>query len=167
MVPDFEVLTTSRFYLELRLDNSKDLIDAYFSECSGFKRSQEVIEIAEVTGQKWGRANNAAGRVARTKMPGNMKSENITLKFGLTTSDTIWKWFKQVERGEWSSQRRYGDITIYDQGGKEQARFRFTGAWPVSYKISDMKADSSDFQIEELELSVEEFLRVAPGQASK
>ncbi len=158
-VPTYEVLTTSKYYLELTLDGSKEVIDGYFMECSGFKRSQELIEIAEVTSQKWGKSAKV-GRVARTKMPGNVKSDNLILRFGMTISNTFWKWFKAVEDGEWSKQFRDGDITIYNQGGKISARFRFLGAWPISYKISDLKAGDNQFQLEELELSVQQFFRV-------
>lgn len=156
----YEILTASRFYLELSLDGSHDLIDGYFTECQGFKRSQDVIEVCEVTSQKWGRNNASKGRVNRTKIPGNMKSENIILKRGLTISETLWKWLKAVEEGNWAKQRRDGDLTIYDQHGDPQARFRFLRGWPTSYKVSDVKTDSTEFQIEELELAVEEFLRV-------
>ena len=76
-VPSYEVLTTSKYYLELSLDGSKEVIDGYFMECSGFKRNQELIEFAEVTPQKWGK-NAKTGRVALTKMPGNVKSDNLT-----------------------------------------------------------------------------------------
>jgi phage tail-like protein len=158
-VPSYEVLTTSKYYLEISLDGSKEVIDGYFMECSGFKRTQEVIELAEVTSQKWGRSATV-GRVARTKIPGNVKSDHITLRFGMTISDTFWKWFKAVEEGEWSKQFRDGDITIYNQKAEINARFRFLGAWPISYKISDVKAGDNNFQVEELQLAVHEFFRV-------
>jgi phage tail-like protein len=155
---NYEVLVTSRFYLELTLEGSKDLIDGYFMECQGFKRSHDVIEICEVTPQSWAKASQ--GRVLRTKLPGNTKSENIILKFGMTISDTLWKWFEKVESGHWAENCKDGDITIYAQGGEEQARFRFLQAWPMRYKISDLKASGNEFQIEELELAVAEFTRV-------
>ncbi|MDB9314575.1 phage tail protein [Spirulina sp. CS-785/01] len=154
-----EVLINSKFYLELSLDGSQE-IDAFFMECQGFKRSHELIEIAEVTSQKWGKKGNSRGRVVRTKMPGNTKSENITLKRGLTNSMSLWTWFKMVEDGKWGEKFRDGDITIYDQASREQARFRFKGAWPISYTISDLSANNADFELEELELAVDEFNRV-------
>ena len=161
MTKEFEILTTARFYLGLTLEGSKDLIDGYFMECQGFKRSLEVIEICEVVPQKWGAQGSAnQGRVARTKMPGNYKNDNLKLRFGMTISDTMWKWFDRVEKGEWHQLKKDGDLTLYDQGGTEQARFRFQGGWPINYKIADVKAASNDFQIEELELAVDEFLRV-------
>ncbi|NET59345.1 MAG: phage tail protein [Symploca sp. SIO2E6] len=160
MEKQFEILTTARFYLELALDGSQEPIDAYFMECQGFKRTQELIEICEVTPQKWGKHNAKTGRVVRTKLPGNTKSENIILRRGMTISMTMWKWFKAVEEGDWATQGKNGDLTIYNQGAEEKARFRFQGAWPISYKIADVKAGSNDFEVEELELSVDEFTRV-------
>lgn len=159
----YEILATSRFYLEISLDGSQDKIDGFFSECQGFKRSQEVIEICEVTPQKWGSANASKGRMNRTKLPGNSTSDNIILRRGMTISETFWTWLKDVEAGNWSKQRRNGDLTIYDQQAGIAARFRFLRAWPTSYKISDVKSDSTDFQIEEIELAVEEFMRVQPS----
>lgn len=158
----YEILTVSRFYLELHLDGSDDRIDGFFMECSSFKRSQDVIELSEVTPQKWGKDGTSEGRVVRAKIPGNVKVDNITLKRGMTISTAIWDWFKAVEEGKWSAQRRDGDITIYDQSAADggAARFRFLGAWPVSYKIADFKADNSDFEVEEIELAVDEFFRV-------
>lgn len=158
-----EILTTTRFYLELKLEKSDDRIDGYFMECQGFKRSQDVVEFCEVVKEPAGDKSVKAGRVVRRKIPGNSKSDNIILKRGMTLSDTFWKWFKSVEEGHWIEQFRDGDLTLYNQGGDICARFRFLGAWPVSYKISDVKSDSNDFQVEEIELAVDEFFRVSPG----
>ncbi|CAN1213288.1 phage tail protein [Tumidithrix helvetica PCC 7403] len=161
MAQQLEILTTARFYLEITLQGSNETIDGYFMECSGFERSQDAIEIAEVTPQVWGKTGNTKGRVVRTKIAGNSKSSNITLKQGITISTTLWDWFTKVETGHWAEQLRDGDITVYDQSATEKVRFRFNGAWPVRYKLaSSFKADSSEFSVAELELSVNEFIRV-------
>ncbi|MBE9031480.1 phage tail protein [filamentous cyanobacterium LEGE 11480] len=163
MSDQYELLTSAKYYLEITLSRNHEKIDGYFMDCQGFKRSQEMITICEVFPKQWGKANAKVGRVQRTKLPGNSKVENIILKRGLSISDTLWQWFRDVENGEWRKQRRDGDLTLYDQAAKEQARFRFSGAWPISYKIGDLKADSTDFEIEEVELAVESFIRVQPG----
>ena len=95
------------------------------------------------------------------KLADNVKSDNIILKQGLTISMTMWNWLKSVEDGKWSQQLRDGDNTVYDQSATERARFRFNGAWPVRYKISDFKADSGEFAVAEVELSVNDFLRIS------
>lgn len=156
-----EILASSKFYVELSLYGQQE-IDAFFKECQGLKRSLEVIELAEVTPQKWGKKGVAThGRVRRTVLPGNAKSDTITLKRGLTNSNYLWQWFTAIENGNWNDQFRDGDITIYDQAHIEQARFRFRGAWPSSYTVGDLSADSSELNIEELELTVAQFYRVA------
>jgi phage tail-like protein len=152
-----EILTSCRFYVELTLDGSLSPIDAYFMDCKGFKRNQEVIEIAEVTPQVWGKAKS--GHVVRTKVPGNVKTNNITLRRGLTQSPTLWNWFESVQTGNWAKQRRNGSISIYDQAGRVQAHFSFFRAWPTSYVLSDCNSGSNEVEIEEMELAVESFIR--------
>lgn len=153
-----EILTVSRFYVGLNLDGSVDPVDGYFMECKGFKYTQNVIELAEVFPQKWGKATR--GQVIRTKMPGNEKVNNINLRRGLSSSMTLWKWIKAVQTGNWADQLRDGNLVIYRQDGSEGARFAFEGAWPVSYNISDSVVSGSDLAFEELELAVETFVRI-------
>jgi len=153
-----EILASCRFYLELNLDGSSDAVDGVFMECKGFKHTQEIVEVCEVTPEKWGKASS--GRVRRMKVPGNVKVSNITLRRGLTASQTLWKWCDKIQTGKWSEQRRDGSITIYDQASTAQAKFEFFGAWPANYSISDLNAGSNDYQIEELELACEAFKRV-------
>ena len=156
--PD-EILTAHRFYLELSLNGSQDSVDGVFLECQGFKRTQDAIEISEVTSNKWGAANKNKGLVVRTKIPGNVKSGNITLRRGMTTSLTLWQWFEAVQEGKWATQRKNASLTIYNQAGQVQARFELAGAWPASYKIADVNARSSEIEIEEVEIAFEEFKR--------
>ncbi|MBE9181986.1 phage tail protein [Oculatella sp. LEGE 06141] len=157
----FEILTAHRFYLGLELDDSQDGIDGIFLECRGFQQTQEVIEVCEVTPQAWGSAGATQGRVVRTKMPGNVKSGNLTLRRGMTLSKTFWTWFHQVQEGNWAKQRKDASLVIYDQASAEVARFDFSRAWPTSYKFTDVSARSTDIEIEELEIAFEEFKRVS------
>ena len=155
---EFEILTSHRFYLELSLDNSSEPVDGIFLECQGFKRTQEAIEICEVTSNKWGTAKK--GLAVRTKIPGNVKSGNITLRRGLTLSMAFWDWFQAIQDGNWATQRRNASLTIYDQAAQMQARFELTGAWAASYKIADVNARSTGIEMEEVEVAFEEFKRV-------
>ena len=151
-----ELLTGYNFFL--RLDIGKNDSDGYFLECQGFKRTQDVIEICEVTSLKWGSASK--GKAVITKLPGNAKSGNITLRRGLSNSKDFWKWFEEVETGKWAKKREFISLSIYDQAATEQARFDLFGAWPTSYKIADFNANSHEIEIEELEIAFEEFKRV-------
>lgn len=159
-MPDLEILTTCRFYLELTLEGSIDPVDAIFMDCKGFKTTLEVIEVCEVTSNKWGKADAQVGQIVRTKIPGNTKTNNLTLRRGMTASKSLWKWFADIQEGQWAKFRRDGALTIYDQASVVQARFEFFRAWPSNYTITDLTAGSNDIEIEELELACEEFKRV-------
>lgn len=159
-----EILVGTRFYLELSLENSQNPVDAYFQECSGFKRSQKVIDFAEVTPERWGAASH--GGILQTKLPGNVETSNITLKRGLTCSMTLWKWFKDIEEGNWAAKRRNGTLTIYDLKVNGVVKFEFQRAWPISYKIGDLGMSKAETEVEELELAVESLIRTAPEAIS-
>jgi phage tail-like protein len=154
-----EILTSHRFYLELTLDGQKDA-DAYFLECQGFKRTQEAIEICEVTSQTWGSSGQSKGLPVRTKIPGNVKSGNLTLRRGMANSMDFWKWFEDVQNGNWAKKRKLLSLSIYGQDNQELARFELAGAWPSSYKIADVNVRSTEIEIEEIEVAFEEFKRV-------
>jgi len=159
-MPEAEILIASRFYLELQLDGSNDQVDGIFLECQGFQSTQEPIEICEVTPQMWGANGQTKGRVVRTKVPGNVKNNNITLRRGTTSSMALWSWFQAVQDGNWAKQRKNASLTIYDQAANLRARFELTMAWPASYKLADVSARSTDIEIEEVEVAFEEFQRV-------
>jgi phage tail-like protein len=152
-----EILTTCRFYIELKLDGSCEPVDAFFMECKGLKQSQDVIEACEVSPRQWGKAKS--GQVIHTKVPGDTKTTNLMLRRGLTNSMTMWRWFESVQQGNWAKQLRDGSLSVYDQAGIPQAIFQFQGAWPISYMASDLSAYNGETEIEELELAIEQFTR--------
>ena len=156
-----EIITKAKFYLELKLEGGVDSVDGVFMECAGFQRSQDVIEVTEVTPQVWGKDGKSHGHVVRSKIPGNSSYTNMTLRRGLTISKTFWDWMDSISMGNWDEQRRNGSLGIYGQSGEKQLfRFEFTGAWPVSYKISDLDVKAAEHNIEEIELVVESLKRV-------
>jgi phage tail-like protein len=150
-----EILTASRFYLGLSLGQSQ-AVDCYFLECRGFQQTQAPIEIYEVTNKMSG---GAGQQVVTTKIPGNVKSGNITLRQGMTSSKELWNWFKSMQNGEWGKQRKLVSLSIYSQESKEVARFELANAWPTSYKLTDVNARSTEIEIEELEIAFEQFKR--------
>ena len=152
-----EILTVSRFYIELQLQNSTES-DGYFMECSGFKYSQELIEFNEVFPQKIG--VKTIGQVRTSKIPGNYTVDNITLKRGMNCSMTLWKWIKNTQERQWANNCLDGSLVIYKQNGVEGARFDFFNAFPVSYSIAGVDVAGGDLAFEELELACENFKRV-------
>ena len=145
-----EILTQSRFYLELQLANSTEA-DAYFMECRGFKYYHDVIEFAEVFPQKIG--DRTIGKFTQTKMPGNYKVDNIGLKKGLTSSQAMWEWIYDGQNRNWANLYQDGSLTIYNQAAEIGAKIEFYQAWPVSYTVADMNVTGTELAFEELELA--------------
>ena len=152
---DKEFLTKYRFFVGINLGWNDS--ESYFLECQGLTRTQEVIEICEVTSQKWGKASK--GKPVITKLPGNAKSGNLIVRKGLIKAKTWWNWFEKIEEGDWEHGRFNIYLSVYNQEGDERARFELNGAWPTSYKIGDFDANSHEIQIEEIEIAFEEFKR--------
>lgn len=153
-----EILVANNFFLELALDGGNSIEDATFKECKGLNEVQDLIEICEVTPEKWGQAS--CGRMIRTKIPGNSQTDTLILRRGMTRSTTLWKWFKSVKNGRWANQRRSGSLTIYDQTSDPQAKFEFSGAWAVKYIAADVDSASEEIEIEEIQIAFESFERV-------
>lgn len=152
------LLMASGFSITLQLDGSSDSLDGVFQGCDGFDFTQEVIQFREVTNEPWGKASK--GRSRLTKLPGNVDGGNLTLRRGMTISKSLWLWFSQVQKGNWFEQRKTMSITFYE-ATKPKTIFRFTEAWPTRYRIGDMETNSSDVEIEEVEIAYEGFERVS------
>ncbi|MBW4456384.1 MAG: phage tail protein [Nostoc indistinguendum CM1-VF10] len=152
------LLMAGSFCIILQLDGSIDRLDGTFKECGGFDFTQEVIQFREVTSERWGNANK--GRSRLTKLPANAVGGNLTLRRGLNISKSFWLWFSSVQKGNWFKQRRTISVT-FNQGTTAQVAFQFTEAWPTKYRIAEMKTDTSDIEIEEIEIAYEGFERIS------
>lgn len=153
-----EILTTCRFYVELKLDGSNEPADGYFAECKGLRYSQDVIEFNEVFPQS---GQGPPSFVHCTKVPGNNSVSNITLRRGLTASEVLWQWISDVNSNQWIKKFRSGSLTIYRQNGQPGARFKFEYAWPVSYSVTDSTASGSELAFEDIEIACEVLERVS------
>jgi phage tail-like protein len=152
-----EFLTACRFHVFLQPAGEEPSgADAIFLEFKGLKATQQVVEACEVT---------SGGRVVRTKIPGNIKYNNLILRRGMTNSLALWNWFDDVQNKQWGERRPEGKnfyVRIFNQSGVPTARYEFENAWPTSYKIDPLSAKSTNFEIEELEIAFEQFRRVEP-----
>ncbi|NJM08124.1 phage tail protein [Candidatus Gracilibacteria bacterium] len=126
-------------------------VSGYFTECSGLGSETEVIE-HKVVGKD--------GKEFVRKIPGRLKWGDITLKRGITTSMDFWEWRKQVEDGKVDGARKDGSIIMYDQDGKEVARWNFEKAWPSKISGPSVKTDDNAVSVEELTIVHEYIKRV-------
>jgi len=115
---------------------------ARIAECTGFGASNDPMEYRE----------GGENRTVR-KLPGMTKYPNIVLKWGLTDSDELYKWWKNIVNGK--ADRRNGSIILLDMEGNEKVRWNFINAWPTKWDGPDFNAKGNEVAIETLELANE------------
>ena len=118
------------------------IVQAGFSDCSGFGSSNDPIEYRE------GGENTTV-----RKLPGMTKHTNITLKWGLTDSKELYQWFREIVAGK--VDRKNGSIVVLDLDGKEKVRWNFFQGWPTKWDGPDFSAKGTDVAIETLEIAHE------------
>lgn len=126
-------------------------ISGFFTEVSGLGSETEIVEHKVVSER---------GTEITKKIPGRLKWQDITLKRGITSSMDIWDWRKMVEDGLIEASRRDGSVVMYDQMGKEVARWNFERAWPSKVTGPSVKADDNSVGVEELTIVHEYIVRV-------
>jgi phage tail-like protein len=126
-----------RFLVEL-----DGIVQAGFSECSGFGSNVEVIEYRE------------GGDIPTVrKLPGKVSFPDIMLKWGVTDSRELYDWHRAAVNGQ--IQRKNGSIILQDDVGQEKLRWNFVSAWPSKYDAPDFNAKGNDVAIDALTISCE------------
>jgi len=119
------------------------IAQASFTECTGLEATTEVIETREG-------GDNTTVR----KLPGKTTYTDITLKWGLTDSDVMWKWRQQVIDGK--VERKNGSVVVYDLANRsEVVRWNFVNAWPTKWEGPALNASGKEVAIETLVLAHE------------
>jgi len=116
---------------------------AGFQECSGLDATTDVTEYREGTDPNHKR-----------KLPSLNSFSNITLKWGVTDSDELWKWRQTVLDGR--AERKNGSIILMDDAGNEKVRWNFLNAWPTKWTGPTFNATDNGVAVETLELAHEE-----------
>jgi phage tail-like protein len=119
------------------------IVQAGFSDCSGFGSSTDPIEYRE------GGENTTV-----RKLPGLTKHTNVTLKWGLTDSQELYTWYRDIVSGK--IERKNGSIIVLDVDGlTEKVRWNFVQGWPTKWDGPDFSAKGNDVGIETLEIAHE------------
>ena len=117
------------------------IAEAAFSEVAIGETSTEAIDYREGTEPNHVR-----------KLPGMTKYGNITLKRGVTDSQVIYQWHKDIVDGKIGDKRKSISIVVIDEAGKDKARFVVSECWPTKYDPSDLNGKGNEVLIELLEL---------------
>jgi phage tail-like protein len=131
------------FHFLVELDG---IIQAGFSEASGFGSNIEVIEYRE-----------GGDSTSVRKLPGKVSYTDLTLKWGITDSSELYDWHRAAVNGQ--IQRKNGSIILLDDLGAEKVRWNFFNAWPSKWDGPDFNAKGNDVAIDALTVSCEKVER--------
>ena len=126
-------------------------VQGAFRECTGLGSNNEVVDY---------KASGPKGEYIMKKVPGRMTWQPITLKRGITDAMDMWKWRQVVEEGKIDQARKNGSIVMFNQQGKEVARWDFVNAWPSKITGPTANANANEIAIEEMEIVHEGYKRV-------
>ncbi len=112
---------------------------AAFKECSGLNNTTDPVDYRE------GGENTTV-----RKLPGKTTYSEISLKWGMTDSDELYKWRKTVVDGK--IERKNGSIILLDAQGNEKLRWNFVNAWPSKWEGPTFDATANDVALETLTL---------------
>lgn len=118
------------------------IVQAGFSDCTGFGSSVEVIDYRE---------GGEAATVRR--LPGKVSYPDIVLKWGVTDSRELYDWHLSAVNGQ--IERKNGSIILLDDTGQEKVRWNFFAAWPSKWDGPDFSAKGNDVAIDTLTVSCE------------
>lgn len=118
------------------------IVQAGFSDCTGFGSTVEVIDYRE------------GGEAATVrKLPGKVIYPDIVLKWGVTDSRELYDWHLSAVNGK--IERKNGSIILLDDTGQEKVRWNFFAAWPSKWDGPDFSAKGNDVAIDTLTVSCE------------
>jgi len=118
------------------------IVQAGFSEVSGFGSNVEVVEYRE-----------GGDPSTVRKLPGKVSYPDITFKWGVTDSRELYDWHRTALNGQ--TQRKNGSIILQDDAGQEKVRWNFFNAWPSKWDGPDFNAKGNDAAIDTLTISCE------------
>lgn len=131
-----------KFYFRVRFGALKDTV--LFQEVSGLDAETQVIEY---------RHQDHPG-FSTVKMPGIMKTGNVTMKKGVFSKDNqFWDWYNQIKMN--TIQRETVTIQLLDEQGSPVMTWTLQNAWPTKITSTDVKSDGNEVAIETIEIAHE------------
>jgi phage tail-like protein len=115
---------------------------AGFMECSSLSSHLEVIEYRE-----------GGDPINVRKFPGKASYPDITLKWGMTDNQDLYKWHLDAVKG--NIRRQTGSVVQLDDLGAEKIRWNFFNAWPSKWDGPAFNAKGNDLSIATLTLTCE------------
>lgn len=124
------------FFFKVSISNVGDIS---CSEISGLEVEYDVIEYRAGDSQIF----------TKTKMPGLLKTNEITLKKGIFKDDkAMWDWINKIKLN--TIQRESATVSLMDESGSVAKTWKIANVWPKKFTIEGFKADSNTPAFESL-----------------
>lgn len=131
-----------KFYFSVDIEGIGD--DLAFQEVSGLDTETQAIEYRAGDGKAF----------STIKMPGIVKSGNVTLKKGVFPKDNgFWDWYSEIKMN--TIKRQTVTIKLLDQESQPTMVWVLKNAWPTKITGTDLKADGNEVAVESIELAHE------------
>ena len=114
---------------------------AGFSECTGLNAQIDVIEYRE------------GGDNRIRKLPGLARFGDVILKRGITKSNELQQWFRNIIDGQ--ADRRSVSVILLDDERNEGVRWNISGAWIRKIEGPNLNARGNEVAIETIVLTCE------------
>lgn len=145
MAYPYDVPVSFRF--NVKIQDASGLYEGSFQDVSGLNVSIEMETINE------GGVNDYS-----YKIPKRVKYDNLVLKRGLLKSSSLVSWINDAVRNFKFSTRKV-DVLLLDEEMNALVTWSFFDAYPVSVKVSDLKAKENELVFETLEFAYSYFER--------
>ncbi|WP_226067430.1 phage tail protein [Dickeya zeae] len=134
-----------KFHFEVKWDGGAGAsMVASFQEITGLDIEAQIIEY---------RAGNSPV-FSTIKMPGIIKSGNVTLKKGIFVKDNnFYDWFSKIKMN--TIARTAVTISLLDESGSPAMTWKLKNAWPTKISGTDLKSDGNEVAVETIELAHE------------
>ncbi|MEX6686840.1 phage tail protein [Danxiaibacter flavus] len=145
MAYPYDVPVSFRF--NVKIQDAGGEYEGSFQDVSGLNVSIEMETINE------GGVNDYS-----YKIPKRVKYDNLVLKRGLLKSSSLVTWINDAVRNFKFSTRKI-DVLLLDEEMNPLVTWSFFDAYPVSVKVSDLKAKENELVFESLEFAYSYFER--------
>ena len=135
----------SKFYFQVKWDDQQ----MSFQEVSGLDTESQAIEYR----------SGDSPVFSPIKMPGIVKTGNVTMKKGVFKSDNnFWNWYNEIKMN--TIKRKAVTISLLDEAGAPTMVWTLKNAWPAKIQATDLKSDGNEVAVETIEI-VHEGLTIA------
>lgn len=137
-----KVWPISKFYFSVDLGNG--LEEASFQEVSGLDVESQIIEYR----------HGDSPVFSTIKMPGIVKSSNVTLKKGIFINENqFYDWYSTVKMN--TVKRVTITIKLLDEEGNPTMIWTLQNAWPTKVTGTDLNSDGNEIAVETIEMAHE------------